>query len=1173
DTGAFTCPVSATTVSATTTFRVDPVLRVDKRVDFEVAGRDKDITYTLRSVNTGDGAALGPVVVDKLPADLVFVDAAIPSNGQRIWFSAADVPVLPPDVRDTYTWSSSFISASGNFVQGQVSNGRIISPIANPKWIAVLVDDATLTPPQLPADGLAREVSFKMHVPATMQLDRVILNEANISAQGLPRAVSNRPQTLISDDPALRITGECVSAIAALENRHFIQTFTNTSTNDDTSVSARLTVPLADVTPVALTVTSPSGTFSVPLTGGQNVTFTTNVDLMTIAWNVTAHLGRPLAAGEAVTMDLEFEAKSTLTTGASVNLSAQGSASNLTGSVEVGAQCQTLVANPDLRIFKLVDRDRVVAGDTVNYTLVIDNIGAHDVTNAVIRELLPSGLTYVAGSARVSPASWSLQNIAPFATGGTDPLNGGQVLEWSLAQGNAIDGPTTPAGTIPASSPRIYLSFRANVTATAAGTEINNCAKTAIGPEANGDQLGDEAPGNNEACVVIRLPYPDPKILKTGPADVLPGASFAYTLTWANGSRQPADNVVFFERVPNFDFGADANPDLTVSSVAAPSGVEVFYASAAYTSNAATDHPAFDFANPTGSGTWKSSIAALGGAPATWIAFKVGALAGLAAPRSATVQVSAIDPDTFQPVAAGATIENCASIEMSGLATQDETPGNNTSCIITRVPGLNIAVQKTCDPSGFYPGARPGDTVRFVIDIKNVGYSASYGVRVTDVLPTWFELAGLESNIATAVESSGAESSFVDALGQPIAGGVTWTRDGDDWRLGTNANGDARYYRKVGMRPDTATQLVVFGRVALDTAAETLASNTVTVATDRRDNLEESETILADNTASCSFTVHRPDPAVEKFVALPSTANGAASPGDILDYAIGYDNLGLAAASGVELEDLMPVGVTFIVGSVTDVPDGATLEYFDGSDWNYTPSGADGTPDANVKGIRVSFGTFPAPLVGNFNQNSQGSFARGTYDGTHWDADLGAVVATVGSNVTTPTYTSPLIPTDGSQVQEWISFIGHAAPGSTRPEIDLLDVNGDVIGTIQPDVPDSIALGDFVDPTVNELVQLRARFQSPNAGRYDAGFTFLEPAAEGLPQDGEVWLLSGDFAAGLVYPHVAYGGYGEGGGGSPGATSAALWQKVNGTWQLVSIEQPAGVQIGSIDYLSDNLLI
>lgn len=64
-----------------------------------------------------------------------------------------------------------------------------------------------------------------------------------------------------------------------------------------------------------------------------------------------------------------------------------------------------------LKISKSADRDLIVAGETIEYTLVVSNDKEEDVTGVMVEDELPTGLTYIAGSATGATATDNGTNL------------------------------------------------------------------------------------------------------------------------------------------------------------------------------------------------------------------------------------------------------------------------------------------------------------------------------------------------------------------------------------------------------------------------------------------------------------------------------------------------------------------------------------------------------------------------------------------------------------------------------------------------------------------------------------------------------------------------------------------------------------------------------------------
>ena len=93
--------------------------------------------------------------------------------------------------------------------------------------------------------------------------------------------------------------------------------------------------------------------------------------------------------------------------------------------------CQTrheLADETQLRIVKAVGARNVVIGDLVRYTLTVENVGAANVTGAIVVDTPPAGFSYVEGSMAVADrdGAFTLEGRHPLRIGGLDIDAGGQ---------------------------------------------------------------------------------------------------------------------------------------------------------------------------------------------------------------------------------------------------------------------------------------------------------------------------------------------------------------------------------------------------------------------------------------------------------------------------------------------------------------------------------------------------------------------------------------------------------------------------------------------------------------------------------------------------------------------------------------------------------------------------
>ena len=216
------------------------------------------------------------------------------------------------------------------------------------------------------------------------------------------------------------------------------------------------------------------------------------------------------------------------------------------------------------------------------------------------------------------------------------------------------------------------------------------------------------------------------------------------------------------------------------------------------------------------------------------------------------------------------TLTNTATITASSAA--DPNLANNTASDTDTVTPLafDLSVVKTdsADP------VAPGDSFTYTITVTNAGPDDAMGVVLTDPVPS--ELT------VTAVASSGsgacvAANNLVTCSIDPLAVGVTWA-------------------------------ITVTVDVPLDATSGTVTNTATVVAAGDTDPSNDS----ASETTTIGVVVGSADLVVTKTIDDPSPHEG-----DTVAYLITVTNSGPDDATGVQVTDLLPAGLTFVSGSPT----------------------------------------------------------------------------------------------------------------------------------------------------------------------------------------------------------------------------------------------------------------
>jgi uncharacterized repeat protein (TIGR01451 family) len=188
----------------------------------------------------------------------------------------------------------------------------------------------------------------------------------------------------------------------------------------------------------------------------------------------------------------------------------------------------------------------LLAGETLRYTITVQNIGSQDAVNVVLRDVVPVNTTYIAGST-------TLNGAAVADIGSTSPL----------VNGMRINSPGNPTpGSIPADPANVAtITFDVVVDPDVVdGTVISNQGFVTSLDDGIIDQPSDDpdTPIANDPTqdIVGNLPllYAEKRVELFGdlgsPGIVDPGDVLRYTITVQNSAAIPATGVVLRDTVP-----------------------------------------------------------------------------------------------------------------------------------------------------------------------------------------------------------------------------------------------------------------------------------------------------------------------------------------------------------------------------------------------------------------------------------------------------------------------------------------------------------------------------------------------------------------------------------------------------------------------------------------------
>ncbi|MGB7345046.1 MAG: SdrD B-like domain-containing protein [Pirellulaceae bacterium] len=564
----------------------------------------------------------------------------------------------------------------------------------------------------------------------------------------------------------------------------------------------------------------------------------------------------------------------------------------------------------DLSLTKTVNNASPNIGDTITFTIGVNNVGPSAATGVTIRDVLPAGTTFVSAT----------------SNNGTSYNNGTGI--WNL-------------GTLGANQ-SAQLAITVNVTASGSRTNIAEIIS------ANERDI-DSTPGNNQ-------PGEDDQ---ASVAFASSQADLSLTKTVDNASPNLGQNVVFTVTVQNS--GVDAATNVTVADLL-PSGLSFVSTNQPGNYNGATGiwtigtvtpgaSPSLQITARVDSVGTKTNIAQIqtsdindpdstpgNNNPAEDDQASV-TVTPASANLSLTKTVNNTSPNIGENVTFTITVNNAGPNVATGVNVHDQLPpgttlvsasspaynsatgiwtvgtipvggsqslnlvatsnsagtNTNTAEIISSdqfdpnsTPGNGVASeddqanaaiesqQIDLSLSKTVSNARPnvGEEVTFVITVNNAGPSTATGVAVTETLPAGVTLLG----------STPSQGSFNTSTGV--------------WTVGT-----------IGVNASQTISL----RTRVD--AITNDSNTAQVtAADQTDvdSTPANNAAAEDDQASAAFVTPQADLSITKTVNNP-----APNVGDNITFSVLLQNAGPDAATGVSVTDVLPTGVRFVSNNLT----------------------------------------------------------------------------------------------------------------------------------------------------------------------------------------------------------------------------------------------------------------
>ena len=917
-------------------------LSLAKTVDSAAPNVGGLVTFTLTASNAGPDGATGVVVRDLLPAGLSFVSASATrgtyDSASGLW-SIGGLPnaqnaVLTLVARVSQTTAAPIVnraevsasdqfdpnSSPNNLPSGENDEASVsITPVPqadlfvaksapaslNPgapasytitvtnlgpsTAIAVTITDPTsagLTqtsvtgsgcsalPCNVGAIGLGESrsvtVNYTVNFPAT---SATIANTASVSSSTVDPSLANNSTTVttpIANVADLRIEKTGSASVIPGE---FVD-YTIVVTNDGPATAAAATV--TDPTPSGITFVSASAL---------------------CASGFPCNVGN-LAPGASATVTVRYKVSTALTAGPILNTaSVASSGANPTTDPDTtnnSSTVRTTLADPaaDLSITK-IGPTSIIKGDTISYTLTINNAGPSDAANVTIDDPVPAGITLLSVTGDcTSFASCSFASLAVGASRTVQatyqvPLNYGGATSPALIENKArvssaaVDpdvsndratattGATAPPPQFAVSKTAIGSFVRGSTSSYSIVVSMLVTAGPTTGAQVtvsdtlpSGVTLNGAPSGTGWTCTPSGATAFDcvrSDVLAAGasypvisvPVAIGLGAGASVTNLASvdgGGAAAPASGSVITPIASSADLSIAKGVDRNAPTAAQPFVVFTLTAENAGPSTAVNTN--VQDLLPSGM-TFVSATPSLGtysAASGTW------ALGDLAPGTRATLAIRAQVTDFTS------TITNTATISS---ATTDPLPGNDTATATLRGQEANLSLTKTVVNAS--PNVR--SEVDFSLTVSNAGPNAATNVEVTDLLPV-----GLAFVSATPTAAYNASS------------GV--------WSIASIASGTSQIL--------TIRARVTSPQPILNTAEVTRSDQFDPTSTPGNGAPSE------DDFASVLLTPQQSDLRLAKSVDNPNPLRG-----DVVTYTVEVSNLGPSAATNIIVSETLPAGIDF----------------------------------------------------------------------------------------------------------------------------------------------------------------------------------------------------------------------------------------------------------------------
>ena len=723
------CQPLSISASQDTTITGVPKLNITKQVKQNIILPAGDIDYQINLNSIGGKIATRDTfIIDQIPLRTIF-DQATCTNCTVYFLSRSAAQSLGGNISPMNPVDPNWVFA--NFSPGVQAGTTWLPPVSmtnsEVEYVAYLVGDASGSTRVFNSGS---QTSVGLHVkndddgggPNTAGSNQgtLINNAALIISNESLLAVGNTVHTTIYERPGLMVnkTASADNVRAGQQFEWYVDYYNDASEPDTVAT-------LIDTLPAGVKLdgvyntwnaaalsggASPSGEFDLMSTTYQDsVDIARNNDgTTTITIRVAGGLLSALDPTHGGRLRIVATASDTAETGSSLINTVEGVfASASSGPFSIFADSLVGIQNPDLYLRKTVSNTNPRAGQTVTYTLTLSNEGLTDAPDAILTDTLPAGMCYVAGSVKTLTSGWTLAE--PTVSGGNCATSA-TTLTWS---GGQINGPGADAN-IPARSGNILITYNVRVDGNVQpGSTKPNLAHVSTGAI-------EDTNFTNDANAEITTPIPDPYVVKTASSpSVLPGETFSYQIRYGNHNNEKSAGVYLVDELPTLSGGDPTKTAISILSVTGSNNETIWYYDANTASQPLSAKNITANYNFAADPDFHSIIGNNANAfyPTHFIVVDTtpdndGIQNYFENSGTITVEAQAIDPYTGQELGQGSQWTNVANIYSSTL---DADLTNNVSSATVAVPSADLAIEKSADVEGTFPGTTPGSAINYTI--------------------------------------------------------------------------------------------------------------------------------------------------------------------------------------------------------------------------------------------------------------------------------------------------------------------------------------------------------------------------------------------------------------------------------------------------------------------------